>query len=685
LGIDPISLTATALIAIGVPTATAATIAPYVLAAAAVAGSVAVSAALAPNLPAPDPAKAAKQATTIEGGPRYHLIGRGVLGGRYLLSRSKGKYDLHRILAHCMGEIDGIEEYRVNNRLVALGSDSTVKTEPYRGVVQIRSRLGTDDQMVFGATNAAFGGRWPSTARGLGEVLTELICTSPGFNDPDHAEIYSAGWPDLQILARGPRVYDPRLGDDPADPDCRRWTPNGPLHVLDHMLRSRKKGGWETPIGIWDIDDIAAFAAPAAEAARALKGGGTEWRLRAGGVQDCGPGVPLIDTLRDLLLSTGCDILRTKTGRYTIRPIEDEPSPTAVLPWAAILPNSVMPLGPRSAERPTRYTLEYFSSERDYEEAEADVTGLGWAEDIDEIARTGERTEPITLRYCPSVGQASRIGRMIARMRRQPRATYVCDLRGLALAGHGEALIEDQDLGGPIPVVLRSVVTDFAAGTVTVDVVEKPILDAYDPEIHQADPPATRDEVPDASAPGEPTIEKAILVRTGWGGTRAWAVRVRMDYGGGDDRDQQVIFAPSTDDGFTWAAWQPLDRLTSAFADAGAYMQSPSVVDMSAAKLAASSARSTHDVSAWVFDEIRYEPPNAPPSAPAAPLVTDNGDGTSTYTWSSDFSVAYWIVTNASGSIAAQGDAARDGSFSASLTTAAYTAVAYDSDDRASS
>lgn len=683
-----VATTAAALTTIGVPAATAATIAPYVLTAAAVAGSVAVSYALAPTVPGAKPVKAPKQAISIETLPRRWVIGRDLVPGTLIFRKSKSKYDLHSIGYLCEGKIDGFEEFRISGRRVATGGDTYVKTEPFRGQVQIRTKNGSNPQTVFTTTNLAFGDRWPASAKGLGMALAEWVATSPGYDDPDHSEIFAVGYPDLSAVLRGPAIFDPRLGSNPSNDNHRKWTENGLLHVVDHLLRSRLLGGWGWPVDRLDLDDIAEQA-HAAEAATAKRGGGTEWRSRAGGSQNLDPTLSLADVLGSLLLSTGCDILRTRRGKVTVRLVDDAPSPTAVLPWRAILGIPSLTGGPVTFDRPNRFTLRYTEPTRDYDEVEADLDGIAWAAITDEIALTGERPSSIDLPFCPSVGQASRIGRRIAAMRRAAKTSIVANLGGLALAGHAEATVIDEGLGEALPVVISSLVTDFSSGTVAIEGVIKPALAAYDASVDQAAKPETREEVPDASAPADPTIDALAIVRTGNFGTRQWAVRAQTSFSGGAGSDQQVIYAPSADGGLTWETWAPLDRASGLLgsATASTVLQSPNHPTLTMARVAASSARSTHDVSAWVDGEVVYAPPSGVPVTPSS-VLSDNGDGTHDVSIASGIHTAYFVAVEAiSGAAYAQSDSTPLGGWLIEDVPdgTQLSITAYDSEDRASS
>jgi len=698
MGLDPLSITAEVAVAnflvdvgLGIEAAyTAASVvavtAPYALAAAAVGGSIALQAALAPDMKG---TKAAKQSVALENGSRVYVIGRALVPARLIWQRSKSRFDLYSVGDLALGPLDGIEEFRISGRRVACDSGGTVKTEPFNGNVDIAVRLGTASQTVFSATNGAFPGHWLATARGDGEALLEWVSTSPGYDDPDHSEIYSLGFPTCAVVARGRAPFDPRLGSDPSNDAYRAWTDNSAVQIIDALTRSRDLAGWGKAASRFDLDDICDVAIPWCDGLETLRGGGTERRSRLGGIQDCGSGVKLGDVLRNMLMSSGLDLVRTRRGKVTLRPVIDAPDPTAIVPWRSVIAAPELDGGPVTFDRPNRFVLRYTEPARDYETVEADLTGIDWAVVQDEIDRTGVRPSTIELEYCPSVGQASRIGRRIAAMRRARKASYVFNLGGLRCAGHGEVVIDDRDIGEAVPLMISSVTSDFAARTVSVDGIVKPTLAAYAPEIDEAAAPEDRTEVPDATAPNEPAIVDAIIVATGWPGTRTWALRVKFTYSSGDSRDQQMIYAGSTDDGLTWEAWKPASRL-ALFGSSPAIIQTASEAAMSKVRFALSSANSSHNISAWVDSTVDYADPTAPLPAPTL-IRTDNGDGTSILALTGSFLTAYYVITRVATiggafSTYSQGDCASDGSYSvpSAPTGYTYTIVAYDSAGRAS-
>lgn len=648
MGFDPLSITAeiaiaNALVDVGIGLESAylaasaiAVATPYLATAAVIGGSIALSAAMQPTT---KPAKAPKQAQAIDGGPRVYVIGKDLRPAQLMFSRSNGKFDLYRVGYICMGPIDGVEEYRISGRRIAV-SGGTCQTEPFRSNIFIALKTGVTPQTVFSSTNSAFASYWLSTARGDGEALIEWRAKSPGYDAPAHSEIFASGYPTCDVIVRGRAPFDPRLGSDPTNDSFRLWTDNSAVQILDFLTRSRLLGGWQMNVAKWDLDDIIDVAIPWCDAIVPTKTG-TEFQSRLWGSQNCGPDVTLADTLKALLLSSGLDILRTKRGKYTLRPVLDAPNPTAVIPWRQMLPGAVIDGGPVTFERPNRFVVKYLEQNRDFDTIEADMTGVSWATVQSEIDRTGDRPSSIDLEFCPSVGQASRIARRVAAMRRSGKATYVFGMGGLRANGHGEISVEDEDLGVSVPLLINSVSNDFSARSVTVDGVVKPTLAAFVPASDEASMPAIRDDVPDSQAPNSPTIQDAVVVADGYGGTKQWAVRVRLAWSGGTflSDNLQTLYRTSTDNGRSWTGWVQFAAISSGLASPqtiqdGAFSSPPLV------QIAAAQTDDSHNISEWAEETISYPSLTNQIPAPSVGAV-DAGSGNCTVTVTADINTWY--------------------------------------------
>lgn len=488
-------------------------ISQVIVASAVVAGSIAASMALAPEVPGTDPAKPSRELISIDGGPRFRVFGRYLCGGSLLVGAADGN-DLHRITAHCQGEVDGIEAYYINEVLVATDPSGDVKSRPYNGYVHINTRLGEASQTVFTATQGSFPGDvWSSACRGDGLMMTEVIYQSPGMQAEKHPKVYAAGKPSLKVLVRGPAIFDPRLDDgDPENSDCYAWSDNGVLCILAHLTAARIDGGWGIGFDRFDLDDIAEQATLAD--ASVTTRDGTEPRSRCWGVQDLT--APLIDTLSAMLVSTGTEIVTTQEGLLTIRLVDDNPTATGALSYDHI-DSFDLTSGPESIDRPNKFTISYLNPDRLYQVSEADVTDIAWTTIQDEIDRTGERSHEIKLPFCPSPAQAGRIARRIAASMRASALSVTADLAGLGMMGHSTAEIGLGDLETTILVAVSSVKLkgDLSGSPVAIQAKEIPTLTTWDPDEDEPLAPEPILEVVDGNNVATPVIQEAITIARG--------------------------------------------------------------------------------------------------------------------------------------------------------------------------
>jgi len=698
MGVDPLSITAevaiaNALINVGVGIESAyvaasaiAVAAPYLAAAGAVGGALALSSALAPEVP-----KQAKQYTNLEGADRYRIRGRARVGSGLLLHAADAE-DLYRIAYLCQGEISGIEEIYINDRLVARDGSARIMTGPYRtgpssSYVRITTRSGTVDQTVFGNSNGVFGSKWPSTSRGLGMALVEGRYSSPGITD--HQKIYPAGgYPEAHIVALAPVLYDPRVtGASYLERASWVWADNGVLNVASHLTDPREEGGEGWPVEMLHWEDIAE------EAWKADATIGGEPRSRCWGVRSLGPDQDSKSAMASLLLSTGTTILPTRDGRYTIRLVDDNPVPTGTLDWRYVIGDE-RTAGPQAIDRPNRAVVKYYAPERDYEVAEADLTGIGWAIVQDEIDRWGERTETIDLPWCPSAAQAGRIARRLFALKRAAGGTRRTTIAGMALMGHEIVSMPDDELGITVTATVTGVRLESLGGdnAVSITYLETPALTPWDPATDAPGAPVERGIVPDGNRVSSPVIRRVSFVKTNYGGNPKWAIRVNVDVGGSFDGINVIRRTPS---GRTYSEWTVFP-LTGVSGNAGLSVPGTGSPGWYAVQtedglstavvydIKAEQVKSTVNISDW-SDVTRYAY-DLTPTAPATPTVTVlSTDGvTSAIKITSSWDTSYFIVRNSSGtSIINGGDAKIDGTYQVTGLTVGttYKITAYSSLD----
>ncbi len=686
MGAELVIFTASALTAIGVPTAIGTTIAvfsPYILAAAAVAGSLWLSAALTPKPAVADAAKTAKTSRSLIGASRFWVYGKAKLGGNIVFVAAKGNtYSL--ITAHCEGEIDGIEEVQILNKRCALDSSGRVMTSPYwrnasNSWATIQTKSGAASQTVFSTTNASYSGQWESTCRGDGICMSEGTFDSPGADDQDHQRIYPVGYPDVQLIVRGPAIFNPLLGLDPEDSGNWEWTDNGPANLLGFMTRPRNLGGMEIPWAYFDLADIAETVAAGDAEVETLDG--TEPRSRCWGVQDLGPNVKFIDTFDALRASTGCDVYFTQEGLLTIRFLEDQPEATVAINWRDIVAFEITD-GPDTGSRKNKWQLRCFLESSGWEVVDLDVSAVGWALDQNSIDDIGEQVGTIDLAYCPSAAQASRIGRRVAALQNAATGAVRTNLSGLATMGHAIASIEVADLDETLTAVIASPRLDGlnADAPVSLTFSVMPVLAPFDPQDHEASPPAEIVEIPDGNAANPPTITHYAVVKTGFAaGNVKYAIRCRLTYTDGDEDNQQFIARPIT--GRKRDQWIVNVRAESILSGSGVvFLQiPPQTTRPDGFEIRAASSKDFYDISAWTDPvDVMF----TPSAAPAAPTVSpvDNGDGTWTYNFDGLIQTSYFIVTTSAG-VQTVVDAAEDGGASLTSSPIVGSVRAYTWDD----
>ena len=651
--------------------------------AAAVAGSVAASAALMPDVPAARTPRQAKQHQSLEGGPRYRVRGRALLGGALVFVAARDN-KLYRVAVYGQGEAVGIEEVYVNDRLVGLDAEGRVATEPYyvddtTSWGRVKFALGTDTQDVLPLTSAEFAARWPASATARGLVVAEARWESPGAQSSKHPKVYPVGYPVVGLVQLGAAIFDPRVaGASFDDRGTWIWSDNGVLNVLDHLTGARADGGWTHPIAWFDLDDIA-LEADRADAPVATRTG-TEPRSRCWGVQDLGPDKPLVDTLSALLLSTGTTLAVTDRGLITIRLIDDAAAPTVDLAWRDLVSLDLTAPGGAGEARPNKFSVGYYAPERRYEVAQADVSGCRWAQYDDEIAAVGEVASAIDLPYCPSPAQAGRIGRRIAALRRASRIEAAANLGGLAAMGHAEARIEVEPLGETIAAAIQSVRLEGlgAEAPVTLSLIELDALDAWTPALDEPEPPAEVADVADGPNVTAPEIRDGALVSADGGVT--WYARFKIAFTDGGIVKQQLMWRSRT--GRRYSMWTPIARGSSwSAASSPIYVQVGPVDD--GAQAIASSAPSSSDLSDWT-DRYEIQGPD-PTRAPAKPVIVTEGTPTLTWARSSIDAVAIDVWQTSGWTYVGRFGTDASGAIQAASYTSGYTLVAIDSFGRASS
>ena len=220
------------------------------------------------------------------------VYGRTRVGGLLAFAQTMGSSNeyLYIVVLHAGHECDGIEAFYLNNDQVTLdGSGNVISAidqygnavTRYNGLVTWKTHLGAAGQTVDTFLQSAVGSTvWPNTSTLSG------ICYSVLSLKYD-AQNMSAGLPNVSVLMRGKKVYDPRTS-------TTAWSQNSALCVRDYLTDANIGFGCATS----EIDDTACtIAANHCDESVALLVGGSEARYTCNGVADTstGPGTILQD------------------------------------------------------------------------------------------------------------------------------------------------------------------------------------------------------------------------------------------------------------------------------------------------------------------------------------------------------------------------------------------------------
>jgi Putative phage tail protein len=391
-----------------------------------------------------------KNTTKGSEGPGIHAFGRVELGGTVIFGNTKS-YSIYRLLAHCFGPLNGIEDYIYDGRDIILDANGNVLSPPWvksgGSYMNLKVQAGDGTETAYSDLVTDFPGIWTSNHKVQGLFQTLLKVTNPGTGNSKFAKLLNGGIKELKLVCRVGSFYDPRT-------TLSAWSLNSVLHCL-HYLRLLP-GSDDSNI---DLAGIGAIATQSEVLVPTLTGTAPRSQLSGGW-----KGPITSDIVEDMLASAGLEINSTAEGKYTFAFIEDDPAIEITLTSKHIIDRDYKS-GPEGAQRPNICKLEYFSPERRYEMAEIDLTGAAWAKVQGEIDRYGEQELRVQLPFCTDASQAQRIARRLFHMERADFGTIITNFTGMALWGLRTASIEFPDVG----VDGASVFKKCALGTVRVN------------------------------------------------------------------------------------------------------------------------------------------------------------------------------------------------------------------------
>lgn len=553
MGVDPFSVWAETAIAsfltsAGVAGATAAAAAPWVFQGLVVGGLVGVNYLLAPHAPGAQSIDPGQQKSTFTAseGPEVRAVGRVRVGGTKIFGNTTG-VNRYRLVLHCKGLIDKYETYYVGGREVVLQSGGFVNSVPWviddtTSYLLLKSDLGTDDKTAWSLLLTDFPDQWTSAHRARGIAQTLALFISPGLSDAIFLQLYQNGTPDFEVVIRAEsNVYDPRSG-------VSSWSENGVLNAL-HILRSYPEFA---DIGIFDQEFIASEA-NRADALTPRYDGVLTKHSRCWGFwsSDAARG----DTMQQVLDSVGAIIVPRSNGtQLGIQLLDDNPTTEASLEAKHILDiqwNS----GPQGVERPNICTVQYYSPERNYDMTQIDLSTVDWARIDSEVEASGEKPLDLKLPFCPDSGQAQRIARLKFALARADSGVLHSNYAGLKIWGCRFVNIEFPDDLGTFLCYIGVPRLNDDQGQIEIPFVIWPQLDPWNPDIHEAPPPAQIPDIPLGTPLTTPSRPTRLTKATYPAGTTT-----RLYYSMTDDPDAvfpEVCYRYFDSDGLP-NVWQPM-------------------------------------------------------------------------------------------------------------------------------
>ncbi len=595
---------------IGVPLAT---IIAYTVV---IAASLAVSLALAKNVAKP---KTSAQQQTIKQAipPRRYTYGRDKVAGAWVFSASDAYNTLHRVLVFGQGPWDGVEATYVNDQAGAGDMSAGTGLLPYNAAVMLQHYLGVAGAPASSILTAAFPTRWTASHKLSGLAYTVMRCLP--VKAKFFATVYPQGVPDIRVLARGRKVYDPRTG-------LTAWSENPALIIRDYLI---SPDGFGLAAGAIDDTAFAAFA-NVCDQPVALSGGGTEPRYRLSMTFDLTsePRAVLSDMLR------GCNgaIALGADSRVTIRGgVWVEPTVT-IGPDNLVTPYYEYTTGAARRAAFNRLKITFKDPANDYQPVELEP----W-EDAASQAAAGVLTSDLSLLMVTSWRQARRLAKIhMAESNPLHRltvaVTYAAALRAW---GEGAVRLTIPELGlADVVCRVEGAEMDLAAqtGRVTLASITS---DAWDwTTAEEGTPPTDAADLSAALTPPTPTGLALSLQRTEiTAGT--YQVRIRA-----------TVAAPATE-------WETIGRyreqgavtwidMTEDGAEAviSGVVEDGTVYEVQAAHAGLTGAEST-TISTWctALTITATADPNAPAAPPTATVA--KAGTTATVSWTAPNSANY--------------------------------------------
>jgi hypothetical protein len=445
--------------------------------------------------------------------PRISGFGRTRMSGPYMLFEASNGVSSDVIALHD-GQIDAYERYFLNDDEVEIngpGGGIWCPKDPRKYAygtspgdrVFINTTLGLATETAFSRPINDVPAFWDSSCRGDGIAALNLTCKQS--KQKYQQEDFPNGVPLPSVVARLQLVFDPRAGQDQADPSTWAWSRNPILHLMAYLTTA--PGGMRLDYSRRILPEMDAWKAAAndCDRAMALLGGGTEARYTAGGAYQhtTNPSdviTTLLMTFDGWLSARGNGALTVLSGVYVPPSVtfRDEHVVAYTAQFFQADEEAVNVLVPSFSDPDNLYNL---------------VDAGEWR-DEDDIAERGiERSDAMPLPWVQSPSQARRLAkRKMSRNVAQLRGSITYNLygfKGLGERYHRLRLRENAALTDIVYEVSR-VQMDLAGMTVTYDWVQAdPDIDAWD-RFTEEQPLNAATTRPDVDPLTAPTITDAV-------------------------------------------------------------------------------------------------------------------------------------------------------------------------------
>jgi hypothetical protein len=474
---------------------------------------------LGPKLPKPDTSITATKGALP---PRVRAYGRSRLYGNYDLFETASNGTAVDVFTYVYTRgipIDGVERVYLGDKQVGTGAgvvSGLADGQFGRASVEIDFRLGAATETAYSQLTSILSGIWTTAHRGDG-CVTGMV-TWKSVKSKDYQEVYPNGQPPLSLVARWLKVFDWRDGTQAVNnPSTWKWTENAILHLADYILtveKAKRLPSEMMPSGAalqaaWNryFAPTASYwtaAANDADAARALKAGGTEPRYRScvsHKLTDPHKDVKQrIMACADAWLAPRADgALIVYSGRYY--------APTVTIGPDEIVSYSLQN-GVDDEDALNDITITYPSDQHDYNI----VNTTNWTDEADISARGQLRSDTLS-DDVPSYAQGRFLAkRKMARAMAPYRGTCTTNSAGRAARGERYVMLDLTEAGVTFfsgPVEITALTRNLTTGGITFAwIAADSNVDAWNPATEEGDPAPVGDVV--AAEPLDaPTITSA--------------------------------------------------------------------------------------------------------------------------------------------------------------------------------